>query len=421
MNNSEMFSTPDYKIEIRRPARPRRQPADSVLEERWLHQLFLITHIPAEWPTWKLGGGLLVLAGLVALVWRSLNRLGTVAVTGLYLLFALGDWLLFWWLPASNRSFGPVGPQLFVTSIPRLMVTTLSALLTAFTGSLRVGVGVNLFLQLAGTASYLWGTVVEPFAMGLTRQTVTSAGLPDNTQPIRLLHLSDFHVERLTTREPQVLAMIAETRPDLIVITGDYLNLSYVDDPIARRDVREVLARIEAPLGVYATLGSPPVDPRDTTPTLFEGLDNIRLLRDEVALLTLADGRHLSLIGMDCEHDLESDASAFESLFELVPTDSATVLLYHSPELMPLVQNYPLDLYLCGHTHGGQVRVPGYGAILTSSVTGKRYEMSRYDEQGTTLYVSRGIGLEGLSAPRIRLLCRPEIILFTVVPEKHRG
>jgi predicted MPP superfamily phosphohydrolase len=253
--------------------------------------------------------------------------------------------------------------------------------------------------------------LVEPFAVRVTHQKVKAANLPVDRTPLRLLHLSDFHVERLTRREPHVLRQIQQLKPDLIVITGDYLNLSYVDDPTARADVRRILAQLEAPLGVYATLGSPPVDPRHSTPSLFEGF-NIYLLRDEVAVLTLEDGRKLSLIGMDCEHDLQSDSSAFENLINLAPEDSARVLLYHSPELMPLVQQYPVDLYLCGHTHGGQVRLPGYGAVLTSSVTGKRYEMGRYDEQGTTLYVSRGIGLEGLSAPRMRMLCRPEIILF---------
>jgi hypothetical protein len=186
-----------------------------------------------------------------------------------------------------------------------------------------------------------------------------------------------------------------------------------VDDPTARTEVRKVLAKLAAPYGVYATLGSPPVDPRQTTPSLFDGF-NIRLLRDEAAVLDFGDGRKLSLLGLDCEHDLESDMSAFRRLIEVTPADSVRVLLYHSPELMPLVQQYPVDLYLCGHTHGGQVRLPFYGALITSSVTGKRYEMGRYTEQGTTLYVSRGIGLEGLSAPRMRLFCPPEIILFTL-------
>ena len=137
---------------------------------------------------------------------------------------------------------------------------------------------------------------------------------------------------------------------------------------------------------------------------------------DEVRcrVLDFGDGRKLSLIGMDCDHDLEADAEVFRGLIKHAPADSLPVLLYHSPELMPQVQDYPVELYLCGHTHGGQVRLPLYGAVITSSALGKRYEMGPYVENGTTLYISRGIGLEGLSAQRLRLLCPPEIILFSL-------
>jgi hypothetical protein len=78
---------------------------------------------------------------------------------------------------------------------------------------------------------------------------------------------------------------------------------------------------------------------------------------------------------------------------------------------MPVASQMPLDLYRAGHTHGGQVRLPLWGAILTSSVHGKRYEMGHYQENGVNLYVSRGIGMEGLSMPRLRFLCPPEITL----------
>jgi len=389
----------------------RAAPQQDVLENRWLHQLFLLTHRPATWPAWQLAAGLLVVATLVWLVWLPL---GAVAFTiaAIYFIFALGDWLLLWWLPHTGRSFGPIGPQLFVLTCPRVGVAVLGVLL----GLLNPAVGLEVFiiLQLTGTLFYLWGMVKEPFALNTTHRTIKSSHLPPNTSPIRLLHLSDFHVERLTRREAHVLELIQEANPDLIVITGDYLNLSYVNEPTARDEVRKLLAKIDAPFGVYATLGSPPVDPRNTTPSLFDGLDNIRLLQDEVAVLDLGEGCTLALLGMDCEHDLDIDAETFKKLADLAPPDSTRVLLYHSPELMPQVQQYPIDLYLCGHTHGGQVRVPGYGAIITSSALGKRYEMGPYVENDTTLYISRGIGLEGLSAPRMRLFCPPEIILFTL-------
>jgi predicted MPP superfamily phosphohydrolase len=402
----------------------RTQPQEGILEDRWLHQLFLLTHAPATWPAWKLAAGLLVAALIVGLAWWPLGGLLAVGAAAIYLVFALSDWLLLWWLPKSGRSFGPIGPQLYLKTIPRLGASVLAALaalawqlsisndLLPIT-NLQIWLGLLILLQLIGTALYLWGTLHEPFALATTHLPIQSPNLPNHRPPLRLLHLSDLHVERLTPREAKLLALIDQAQPDLIVITGDFLNLSYVNDPTARAEVRKVLTKIKAPYGVYATLGSPPVDPRQTTPSLFEGTA-IRLLRDEVAVLQLADGRTLSLIGMDCDHDLEGDARVFEELIKLTPPDSVQVLLYHSPELMPVVQHYPVDLYLCGHTHGGQVRIPFYGALLTSSALGKRYEMGRYVEQDTTLYISRGIGLEGLSAPRLRLLCPPEIILFTL-------
>jgi predicted MPP superfamily phosphohydrolase len=390
-------------------------PKQDVLENRWLHQLFLLTIKPAGWSGWQLAASLLAAAGLVGVLWSLLGPIALTAAAA-YLIFALADWLLLWWLPHSKQSFGPIGPQLFVMTAPRLGVAMAAALLAGVFGP-TVGLWTLILLQLVGTLIYSWGMLYEPFALNITRVNFQSSHLPAAAPPIRLLHLSDFHVERLTRREAHLLELVKQASPDLIVITGDYLNLSYVDEPTARAEVRKVLEKLHAPYGVYATLGSPPVDPRQTTPSLFDGLP-IRLLRDEVAVLNFEDGRTLSLLGMDCEHDLESDASAFQKLVKLAPPDSTRVLLYHSPELMPLAQQYPVDLYLCGHTHGGQVRLPLYGAILTSSALGKRYEMGPYVEQDTMLYISRGIGLEGLSAPRMRLLCPPEIILFKLSGSK---
>jgi predicted MPP superfamily phosphohydrolase len=74
-----------------------------------------------------------------------------------------------------------------------------------------------------------------------------------------------------------------------------------------------------------------------------------------------------------------------------------------------------VDLYLAGHTHGGQLRLPVYGAMFTATTVGKRYEMGRYDVDGLTLYVSRGIGMEGKGAPRARFLCPPEIVCIDVI------
>ena len=86
---------------------------------------------------------------------------------------------------------------------------------------------------------------------------------------------------------------------------------------------------------------------------------------------------------------------------------------------MPQAVAHGIDLYLCGHTHGGQVRLPLIGPLLTSSKLGRRYVMGHYREGATHLYVSRGVGFEGLGAPRVRLLCPPEIALVEVSAERQ--
>src|SRR5690606_28729056 len=85
-------------------------------------------------------------------------------------------------------------------------------------------------------------------------------------------------------------------------------------------------------------------------------------------------------------------------------------------ELMPQAVTHDIDLYLCGHTHGGQVRLPLIGPLVTSSKLGRRYVMGLYREGRTHLYVSRGVGFEGLGAPRVRFLCPPEITLIRLAP-----
>jgi predicted MPP superfamily phosphohydrolase len=88
--------------------------------------------------------------------------------------------------------------------------------------------------------------------------------------------------------------------------------------------------------------------------------------------------------------------------------------LYHTPDLAPVAAAQGVDLQLSGHTHGGQVRLPFFGALFTSSLYGKKFEAGRYQVGALTLYVSRGIGLEGKGAPRARFLCPPEMILWEI-------
>jgi hypothetical protein len=361
---------------------------------------------------------LLVAIGAVGAVWwGEAERTIAGYVTAALVLFALADVYILRSLPRLHISFGAVAPQLFVLEAPRLAVSAGLAFVSPFAGPVPALASV-LVINAVALAALVWGALLEPAELRLSLATLPVDSFPSGAPPLRLLHISDIHVERFGLREASLLELVRRTNPDLVLLTGDYVNLSCVDDPVARAHARQLLAGLcdgvadsGAPRGVFAVLGSPPVDRNSAT--LFDGLP-IRLLRNEAVTVEQGAGRRLRLVGLDCSHDPERDSVQLERVVADVPSGVARVLLYHSPELTHVAADLGIDLYLCGHTHGGQVRLPFYGALVTSSRLGKRYEMGYCREGATHLYVSRGIGFEGLAAPRVRFLCPPEIILWTL-------
>ena len=388
-------------------------PAD-VLEGRWLHKILVLACAPAGWPGWLIGlVALLPIGAVSGLWWLTLGGAAAPVLAAALVFFTLSDAAVLVSLPRRRLSFGPVGPQLYSLELPRLAVAALALLPAAWWGPTPALIGV-VAVNLGASLALLWGALVEPFRLGLSRLSLAGAPLPHDAPPVRLLHISDIHVERFGRREELLLQKVRALSPDLVVLTGDYVNLSYVDDPVAHADARRVLAALAAlvvPGGIYAVLGSPPVD-RNSAP-LFDGLP-IRLLRDEVATVDLGEGRRLALLGLYCSHDMEADAERLAAVAAQAPPDAFRVLLYHSPELAPIASQFDINLYLCGHTHGGQVRLPFYGALITSSKLGKRFDMGHYRVGKTDLYVSRGVGMEGMAAPRVRFLSPPEIALFSL-------
>jgi len=110
------------------------------------------------------------------------------------------------------------------------------------------------------------------------------------------------------------------------------------------------------------------------------------------------------------------NASSLKPTVRVIPPAEFSILLYHLPDLMPEVVGENIDLYCAGHTHGGQVALPWYGAMITLSKFGKRYEGGLYHEGNTWMYVNRGIGMEGGPAPRVRFWSRPELTVIDIRP-----
>jgi predicted MPP superfamily phosphohydrolase len=425
-------AVPDQK----RPPSPYPDKTSNHLEHRLLHKLLVVLNSPTNWPGWLIGGAaLFAVASIASLWWLLEGREEALYLAVALIVFILVDALILICIRRWRLSFGPVGPQLFTLELPRLALALAALTAAIWLGSALVLVSL-VAVNFVASLALMWGALFEPQRLGLSNVSFVNGSQPTEVPLVRLLHISDLHVERLGLREEKLLHVVRSVSPDLILLTGDYVNLSYVDDPIAHTDARRFLAALSsiggnsALGGVYAVLGSPPVDRNSIS--LFDGLP-IRLLRNETVTIELPASTNLSsvagepgpqlvLVGLDCSHDPASDAERLAAVVAQAPPDACRVLLYHSPELMPVAPEFGINLYLCGHTHGGQVRLPFYGALVTASTLGKRFEMGYYRLDNTHLYVSRGFGFEGMGAPRVRFLCPPEITLVSIQsPEANHG
>ena len=334
------------------------------------------------------------------------------------LLFSLADWALLGALPRLRLSFSEQIAAPLLASVG-LRLVILWCLLTASLLTLwrerRRGVTANtrgvailfILVNLAFSAVQVDAYVVEPLLVDTTALSLAYEDLDPGTSPVRVVHLSDTHIERSSYREASVVQKVNALQPDIIVLTGDYLNLSRLQDPVSAAHFRQFASQLRAPYGIYAVRGS--VEPTmGSMQWLVEGT-HVTWLEQEAHTIEV-HGQEVTLVGVACSHRPDVDAARLDKAMADVPSDAFTLLLYHSPDLIAEAAEWGIDLYLGGHTHGGQLRLPFYGAIVTSSMYGKQYEAGLYGRDGTTLYISRGIGFEGGGMPRARFLCRPEIV-----------
>jgi hypothetical protein len=398
---------PPFTVSYYSAAEPRIPPAADILEDRWLHQVFLITHAPATWPAWKLAAGLLIAALLVWLVWWPLGSLAVAAATGGYLIFALTDWLLLRWLPKSGRSFGPIGPQLFVLTMPRIGAAIFVGLIGwALSMGLNLTdrgtvllLGVLILLQLSGTAVYLWGTLREPFALAMSHLPIQSPRLPANAPPIRLLHLSDLHADISEGAMRRLNGILPGMTYDMCVLTGDYRGATF--GPFDAALAGLALARTHLRGPIYGVLGN-----HDSILMVPELEDmGIRVLLNECEVISRGD-EAIYLAGIDDAHYYRVDN--IEKAASEIPRDGFSILLSHTPEVYRQAAHAGFDVFLSGHTHGGQICLPGSIPITLGSVLPRHMGSGSWQYGDMIGYTSVGVGCAAVS---VRFNCLPEITL----------
>lgn len=243
---------------------------------------------------------------------------------------------------------------------------------------------------------------LEPNWLRVTRHTIESSKLPSGSR-IRIVQISDIHLESFGPREKRMIELTKRQKPDIIVLTGDQ---TYLDDPHVLGQLTKVTAQLADIAPVYAIEGN--WDFAESMLAVHKG--GAKLLSDWTVANTGGGAR----VAMCClpwnGGSLSRPPKRADSLCRIV--------LCHMPEQFPAMARQKVDLMLAGHTHGGQVRLPIFGALLPDRRLVGRYQAGMYRIGDSRLYVSRGIGMEGGHAPRIRFWCRPELPVIDVTSLK---
>jgi predicted MPP superfamily phosphohydrolase len=269
---------------------------------------------------------------------------------------------------------------------------------------LKIG-GLGLFAGLGITISLAWfnneyeNLVVESIQIPIVN-------LPPALEGFRIVQISDFHLYPITTLEfvNQAIEVANQLTPDLIVLSGDYVW----HEVEAIHDLTPALARLNARYGVYASLGNHDLWTNVNVITRAFEREHLPLLVNQGLPISVGNAQ-LYLASLDDGWSGQPDLKA--AMQDWRPGDPA-VLLMHEPDLADrYAQDGRINLQLSGHSHGGQIRFPIVGAVITPYLSWK-YPLGLYNINGMWLYTNRGLGTTNVP---LRVNCAPEITEITLV------
>jgi uncharacterized protein len=274
---------------------------------------------------------------------------------------------------------------------------------------------------LAAPACGAWGTFIEPYRVRVERASLPANGDPEPA--IRIGILADLQTDLIESEhEARAIDLLMAEKPDLILFAGDLIQAEASDAPRVLRRVQTLLARLDAPGGVFFVHGD--VDGwRGRERQVFAGT-SVRVVTDRIAR-TRVRGRDVTIGGVSLAiRNLSEPSPARDVVRDLEAAPGhgdLRILLSHAPDAVyALAKDSQVDVVVAGHTHGGQIALPLFGPLLTLTRVPRRAAaggLHQVEAAGSLhwLYVTRGIGMERMQAPRVRFLCPPEVSVLTVL------
>lgn len=275
-------------------------------------------------------------------------------------------------------------------------------------GLWRLSAIVTALVAIVGSGAVAYGAFIEPRLLEVVQVKVPVPRLPLTFDGTRIVHISDLHVGRFVGREQIRVAVdrVNGLNPDIVAITGDMVH-SVDGEEMAI--LEEELARLSAPLGVYAVLGNH--DHWTDADTVSGALRRagVTVLRNSATTVTRG-GETMAIAGVD---DAVTSHANLSAAMASVSPDTRVILLAHEPDFADTATADPrVALQLSGHSHGGQVCIPCLPRILPRLA--HKYPSGLYQVEDLWLYTNRGIGTAYLP---IRFNCRPEVTVVELAAQ----
>ena len=277
-------------------------------------------------------------------------------------------------------------------------------------------VRVLAVLSLFAIAPGIYGSLIEPFRLRLEHAVIPVKDERVGSGELRIGVLADIQTDGISSFEHEALDALLARKPDIIVLPGDFFQAPESAVERGMKHLQAFFRRLHVPVGVYAVLGNADIDVRRVR-QMFEG-SKVRLLENEVVRVRVK-GWELTIAGLDVDYDSAAAAAAIAELENSPGEEDFRLLLCHYPDVIEgLSRSSRVDLVVSGHTHGGQVCLPGFGPLLTLSRVPRHVAAGGYHEiDGRRIYVSRGLGMERAQAPRIRVFCPPEVSVLDLTKD----
>jgi predicted MPP superfamily phosphohydrolase len=277
---------------------------------------------------------------------------------------------------------------------------------------------LGAFLTIFGLSSggYVYANQIEPSMLDTNMLEIKHPLIPKSFSGKKIVQFSDTHLgfQYNHSQFKKLIQKINSLNPDLILFTGDLM-----DEPNRYQQIHKIvplLQQLKAPLGKYCIYGNHDHGGygSEIYRNVMESAQFTVLLNDSRPIL-LKDGSSIYLVGVD---DAMLGKPDIPLALMHVPYSKFKILLSHAPDLADLASKYNIHWQLSGHSHGGQVKLPFFGALIRPPFAEKYPE--GYYSIGTkplSLYVNRGIGTTRLP---FRFMAKPELTVFTLQQENTK-